>query len=136
MTGNALMQVANEIGFPLMIKATAGGGGKGMRLVEEEKDFLRLLRAAQGEAEAAFGNADCYIERYVKNPRHIEFQVWSLAFDASVFCWFYDVLVVMFRLLVERNVQDPWQVDGQVRAFAWMFWLHDYNHKRQRRLLH
>lgn len=69
------MQVADEIGFPLMIKATAGGGGRGMRLVNEEKDFLKLLRAAQGEAEAAFGNGACYIERCVVDPRHIEFQV-------------------------------------------------------------
>jgi acetyl-CoA carboxylase, biotin carboxylase subunit len=69
------VQVAADIGFPLMIKATAGGGGRGMRLVQEEKDFLRLLRAAQSEAEAAFGNGACYIERYVQNPRHIEVQV-------------------------------------------------------------
>lgn len=69
------MQVADEIGFPLMIKATAGGGGRGMRLAERQEDFLKLLRAAQGEAEAAFGNGDCYIERYVVNPRHIEVQV-------------------------------------------------------------
>lgn len=69
------VQVADDIGFPLMIKATAGGGGRGMRLVQEEKDFIKLLRAAQQEAEAAFGNGACYIERYVVNPRHIEFQV-------------------------------------------------------------
>jgi acetyl-CoA carboxylase biotin carboxylase subunit len=69
------VQVADEVGFPLMIKATAGGGGRGMRLVEKKEDFLKLLRAAQSEAEAAFGNGSCYIERYVVNPRHIEFQV-------------------------------------------------------------
>lgn len=72
MNGN--VQVADDIGFPLMIKATAGGGGRGMRLAERQEDFLKLLRAAQGEAEAAFGNGDCYIERYVVNPRHIEVQ--------------------------------------------------------------
>jgi acetyl-CoA carboxylase, biotin carboxylase subunit len=58
-----------------MIKATAGGGGRGMRLAEKKEDFLKLLRAAQSEAEAAFGNGACYIERYVVNPRHIEFQI-------------------------------------------------------------
>ena len=68
------VQVADDIGFPLMIKATAGGGGRGMRLAERKEDFLKLLRAAQQEAEAAFGNGACYIERYVVNPRHIEFQ--------------------------------------------------------------
>ena len=67
--------MAGDIGFPLMIKATAGGGGRGMRLVEKKEDFLPLLRAAQQEAEAAFGNGACYIERAVVNPRHIEFQI-------------------------------------------------------------
>ena len=57
--------MAEDIGFPLMVKATAGGGGRGMRLVEKEGDFLKLLRAAQQEAEAAFGNGACYIERAV-----------------------------------------------------------------------
>lgn len=69
------MEVASEIGFPLMIKATAGGGGRGMRLVSEEEDLLPLMRQAQQEALAAFGNGDVYVERAVQNPRHIEFQV-------------------------------------------------------------
>ncbi|KAL3140043.1 Chromatin assembly factor 1 subunit, variant 2 [Trebouxia sp. C0009 RCD-2024] len=68
-------RVAKEIGFPIMIKATAGGGGRGMRLAMEEGEFMRLLQQAQQEADAAFGNPDMYLERYVKNPRHIEFQV-------------------------------------------------------------
>ncbi|KAF8070883.1 biotin carboxylase 1 [Scenedesmus sp. PABB004] len=69
------LRVAGEVGFPLMIKATAGGGGRGMRLATKEEDFLPLLKQAQQEAEAAFGNGAVYIERYVQNPRHIEFQV-------------------------------------------------------------
>lgn len=64
-----------QVGFPIMIKATAGGGGRGMRLAMEEGEFMRLLQQAQQEADAAFGNPDMYLERYVKNPRHIEFQV-------------------------------------------------------------
>jgi pyruvate carboxylase len=52
-----------------------GGGGRGMRLVTKQEDFLPLLKQAQQEAEAAFGNGNVYIERYVQNPRHIEFQV-------------------------------------------------------------
>ena len=67
--------VAREVGFPIMIKATAGGGGRGMRLANTEDEFLSLLKAAQQEAEAAFGNGDVYLERFVNNPRHIEFQV-------------------------------------------------------------
>jgi acetyl-CoA carboxylase biotin carboxylase subunit len=69
------MQVAETIGFPIMIKATAGGGGRGMRLANTKDEFLPLLKAAQQEAEAAFGNGNVYLERFVKNPRHIEFQV-------------------------------------------------------------
>ena len=67
--------VANQVGFPIMIKATAGGGGRGMRLANTEDEFLPLLKAAQQEAEAAFGNGNVYLERFVQNPRHIEFQV-------------------------------------------------------------
>jgi acetyl-CoA carboxylase, biotin carboxylase subunit len=67
--------VVRQIGFPVMIKATAGGGGRGMRLAKDETEFIPLLKQAQQEALAAFGNGAVYIERYVQNPRHIEFQV-------------------------------------------------------------
>lgn len=68
-------QLAAEIGFPIMIKATAGGGGRGMRLVQDPADFVKLLNQAKSEAGAAFGNDGCYLEKYITNPRHIEFQV-------------------------------------------------------------
>ncbi len=58
-----------------MIKATAGGGGRGMRLVREEGDLVKLFLAAQGEAEAAFGIGGVYIEKFIECPRHIEFQI-------------------------------------------------------------
>lgn len=67
--------LANKIGYPVMIKATAGGGGRGMRLVRDETDLVRMYQAAQGEAEAAFGNGGVYLEKFVENPRHIEFQI-------------------------------------------------------------
>ncbi len=67
--------IADTIGYPLIIKATAGGGGRGMRLVREANDFIKLYQAAQGEAEAAFGNAGVYIEKFIERPRHIEFQI-------------------------------------------------------------
>lgn len=66
---------ADRIGFPIMIKATAGGGGRGMRLARTREEFPKLVQAAQQEAEAAFGNGAVYLERFVENPRHIEFQV-------------------------------------------------------------
>ncbi|MEC4895640.1 MAG: acetyl-CoA carboxylase biotin carboxylase subunit [Oscillatoria sp. PMC 1051.18] len=67
--------IASEIGFPVMIKATAGGGGRGMRLVRDESEFSKLFHAAQGEAEAAFGNPGVYLEKFIERPRHIEFQI-------------------------------------------------------------
>lgn len=67
--------VASQIGFPLMIKATAGGGGKGMRIVHSPEDLMGSLVTASSEAEAAFGNGALYLERYIENPRHVEFQI-------------------------------------------------------------
>ena len=67
--------LALQVGFPVMIKATAGGGGRGMRLAMKESEFYSLLKQASQEAEGAFGNGAVYLERYVQNPRHIEFQV-------------------------------------------------------------
>jgi acetyl-CoA carboxylase biotin carboxylase subunit len=66
---------ARQIGYPVMIKATAGGGGRGMRLVRNESELSKLFQAAQGEAEAAFGNAGVYLEKFIARPRHIEFQI-------------------------------------------------------------
>ena len=69
------LSVAKDIGYPIIIKAVAGGGGRGMRIVRSAAELPNLLRTAQREAEAAFGNGDVYIEKYLENPRHIEFQV-------------------------------------------------------------
>jgi len=68
-------EAAVAIGFPLMIKAAAGGGGRGMRIVSQESELLNLLATAQNEAQQAFGNSDVYVEKYLPQPRHIEFQV-------------------------------------------------------------
>jgi acetyl-CoA carboxylase biotin carboxylase subunit len=70
-------QVAEEIGFPIMIKASAGGGGKGMRVAPDAETFPKLLNAARVEAEAAFGNPGVYLERCILKPRHVEFQVFG-----------------------------------------------------------
>jgi len=69
------LKVAKDIGYPVMIKATAGGGGRGMRLVKEESELVKLFFAARGEADAAFGNPGVYLEKFVQKPRHIEFQI-------------------------------------------------------------
>jgi acetyl-CoA carboxylase, biotin carboxylase subunit len=69
------LEFSKNIGFPVMIKATAGGGGRGMRPCFNEEEFESLFKAASNEAKAAFGNGDCYIEKLVLNPHHVEFQV-------------------------------------------------------------
>jgi acetyl-CoA carboxylase biotin carboxylase subunit len=68
-------KVAKEIGYPIMAKAAAGGGGRGMRLINEESEFDQLFMAASSEALAAFGDGTMYLERFINNPRHIEVQV-------------------------------------------------------------
>ena len=68
-------KIAKKIGYPVMIKASAGGGGKGMRAVWKEKEMLQLWESAKQESKAAFGNDDMYMEKLVENPRHIEIQI-------------------------------------------------------------
>ena len=72
--GEAL-EWARQVGFPVIIKASAGGGGRGMRIVRNEEELPALFKAAQSEAAAAFGNGDLYMEKFVERPRHIEFQI-------------------------------------------------------------
>src|SRR5690606_4102847 len=67
--------IAKEIGFPILIKASAGGGGKGMRIVENEREFEDQMKRAISEAENAFGDGSVFIEKFVTSPRHIEIQV-------------------------------------------------------------
>ncbi|MEG5036921.1 acetyl-CoA carboxylase biotin carboxylase subunit [Microcoleus sp. AT3-D2] len=69
------LSIARDIGYPVMIKATAGGGGRGMRLVREPSELPKLFSAAQGEADAAFGNPGLYLEKFIERPRHIEIQI-------------------------------------------------------------
>lgn len=72
---DAALKVAREVGFPVLIKAAAGGGGKGMRIVREESSFSSAVKAAQSEARNAFGDDRVYVEKYLEEPRHIEFQI-------------------------------------------------------------
>ena len=70
-----IMRIASDIGYPIIIKATAGGGGKGMRVVHTEAALLNAWQLTRSEAQAAFGNDTVYMERYLEKPRHVEFQV-------------------------------------------------------------
>jgi acetyl-CoA carboxylase biotin carboxylase subunit len=74
-TEDKALKVAREIGYPVIIKAVAGGGGRGMRIVRDAAELPALLRTAQREAEAAFGTGAVYIEKYLESPRHIEVQI-------------------------------------------------------------
>jgi len=70
-----LLAEGKKIGFPLLVKAAAGGGGKGMRIVESEKDLSEAIEGAKREAKSSFGNESVLLERYISKPRHIEFQI-------------------------------------------------------------
>ncbi len=69
------LEWAKQVGFPVIIKASAGGGGRGMRIVRSQEELPALFKAAQSEAAAAFGNGDLYMEKFIEKPRHIEFQI-------------------------------------------------------------
>ncbi|MDF2878034.1 MAG: acetyl-CoA carboxylase biotin carboxylase subunit [Clostridia bacterium] len=72
---NEAKRVALQIGYPVMLKASAGGGGRGMRIVWKESELEKAFLSASGEAKGAFGDGSMYMEKYVQNPRHIEFQI-------------------------------------------------------------
>lgn len=69
------LQIANNMGYPVIIKASAGGGGRGMRIARSEQEFIASFKTAQSEAKNAFGDDTMYVEKYVENPKHIEFQI-------------------------------------------------------------
>jgi len=70
-----ILAIAREVGYPVIIKASAGGGGKGMRVAADPEDFGRAFQLARSEALSAFGNGEVYVEKYLSRPRHIEFQI-------------------------------------------------------------
>ena len=76
-TYDEAQDVAKEIGFPVILKASAGGGGRGMRICRSDKDLAGAFETARSEAERAFGSADVYIEKYLERPRHVEIQVFG-----------------------------------------------------------
>jgi len=87
------MQVADSIGYPVLIKATAGGGGKGMRVAESPQVLMAALQQARTEAQAAFGNGGVYLEKYVLNPRHVEVQILADQHGHVVHLWERDCSV-------------------------------------------
>jgi len=86
-TPSKLQKHADQVGYPILIKAVAGGGGKGMRLVENSGDFMPALESCQREAAASFGNAHILIEKYLIRPRHIEVQVFGDTYGDAVYLY-------------------------------------------------
>ena len=83
----AAMAVARRIGFPVLVKAAAGGGGRGMRVAVDEKALAGALKQAEAEAEAAFGSGELYLEKYIEHPRHVEVQVLADMHGNVVHLW-------------------------------------------------
>ena len=83
-TVEQVREFANKVGFPVIIKATAGGGGKGMRIVREEYELEDAFNLCRNEAKNAFGNSEVYVEKYLENPRHIEVQILADSFGNVV----------------------------------------------------
>jgi acetyl-CoA carboxylase biotin carboxylase subunit len=79
------IRTANEIGYPVMVKATAGGGGRGMRVAVNDEDLEKAIRQAQNEAKTAFGNPGVYLEKFVEGPRHVEIQIMADKFGNVVY---------------------------------------------------
>lgn len=100
-----LQTEAKKIGFPLMIKAVRGGGGKGMRIANSEAEFMEQLESARTESEKAFGDGSVLLERYVQSPRHVEVQVFADTHGNAVYLFERDCSVhlfdIIFLLLIE-----------------------------------
>ena len=97
-------RLARAIGYPVLIKAAAGGGGKGMRVCRDEAHLAAALQAARNEAEAAFKNASVYIEKFIDRPRHVEVQILADTHGQIVYCWDRDcTLQRRHQKLVEES---------------------------------
>lgn len=79
------LELANKIGYPVILKAVSGGGGRGMRIVNNAEEFETNYQMAQAEAQGAFGDPDLYLEKYIKNPRHVEIQIMADQFGGAVY---------------------------------------------------
>ena len=84
-SAEAAEKLAGEIGYPVMLKAAAGGGGKGMRLVRDPKELRSALDAAQSEAQRSFGDSEVYIEKFIENPRHVEVQIFADEYGNTIY---------------------------------------------------
>ncbi len=109
-------RLARAIGYPVLIKAAAGGGGKGMRVCRAESSLTSALQAARNEAEAAFKNASIYLEKYIDRPRHVEVQILGDSQGQVVYCWDRDCsLQRRHQKLVEEAPAPTLPIEVRVR---------------------
>lgn len=112
---DVLLTKAKEVGFPLMVKASAGGGGRGMRLVFEESELAEQIRTARSEAESAFGSGELILERAVLEPRHIEIQVFADEHGNAVYLGERDCSIQRRHQKVVEEAPSPF-VDEDLRT--------------------
>lgn len=108
-------KIASQIGYPVLVKASAGGGGRGMRIIFKEEEFADLFQTAKLEAKMAFGDDSMYIEKFVENPRHIEFQILADQFGNVVHLYDRDCSVQRRNQKVIEEAPSP-VLDAKTRA--------------------
>jgi 3-methylcrotonyl-CoA carboxylase alpha subunit len=113
-----LQKQADGIGYPVLIKAVAGGGGKGMRLVEKSADFVEALASCQREAQNSFGNAHVLIEKYIQKPRHVEVQVFGDSKGNAVYLWERDCSLQRRHQKVVEEAPAPGLPDKTRKALG------------------
>lgn len=106
-TAEEALKEANRIGYPIFIKASAGGGGKGIRIAYSKDDFLRHFSSARTEAEVSFGNPDIYLEKMIMNPRHIEIQILADRYGNTVYLGERDCTVQRRRQKLIEETPSP-----------------------------
>jgi len=124
-TNETLLAEAKKIGFPLMIKAVRGGGGKGMRIAQRESDFIEALESARTESEKAFGDSAVLLEKYVAEPRHVEVQIFADKHGNAVYLFERDCSV-------QRRHQKVIEEAPAVRIFS--LWKYLQNDRKSKRL--
>ncbi|MDO8431493.1 MAG: acetyl-CoA carboxylase biotin carboxylase subunit [Candidatus Binatus sp.] len=117
-TEEEVIAIARAIGFPIMVKAAAGGGGKGLRFVEDEKNLASIVRTVASEAKSSFGDGRFYVEKFLKQPRHIEVQVLADQYGNIVHVFERECSIQRRHQKVVEESPSPFITDGMRRAMG------------------